>query len=411
MKNRLCPIILVVSLLSNWVVFIASAASLKIEKTLTKADGLTSDTVLAILEDNRGTMWFGTTHGLTRYDGKNFQTFTTKDGLASNTVGFILQDRHGMLWCGDGVLSSVLEREKPVDISLMEMSLSDLAKLSITERIIDSPGTRQPKGISHYDGREFQIFTTIDGLAHNTVKNIFQDKTGLLWFATGNGVSQYDHKQFNNIIVDGSIGMNVLPEAWNDVKTVVQDTSGNFWFGNDAGITYYNVRTSQTRFFAVNNELKPFVEMDQTPSGHVNALEFDENKYLWIGRIALYEQDSGVCRYDGKKLVTFPTKEQLPMNNVNNILRDSRDNLWFTGTKRLPPTPYETEQGKYMVREEIGVGISVYNGKTFQNFSTADGLPHARVWSVFEDSNGKFWFATDAGVAVGVYLSSQNSDN
>ena len=60
-----------------------------------------------------------------------------------------------------------------------------------------------------------------------------------------------------------------------------------------------------------------------------------------------------------------------------------------------------------MTFPEAESGVSVYNGKTFQNFNKDDGLPSNRVWSVFEDSNGKLWFATDAGAAVGVYLPSE----
>ena len=71
-------------------------------------------------------MWFGTTEGLTRYAGKNFQTFTTEDGLAQNTIGLIFEDQRGTLWFGNGVLSSVLEREKTTDMSWMETPLSEL---------------------------------------------------------------------------------------------------------------------------------------------------------------------------------------------------------------------------------------------------------------------------------------------
>ena len=99
------------------------------------------------------------------------------------------------------------------------------------------------------------------------------------------------------------------------------------------------------------------------------------------------------------------------MNSVDNIMQDSSGNLWFTGVKNLPPTLNETEKSISMVYAADRTGVSVYNGKAFQNFNTDDSLPSNRVWSVFEDSSGKLWFATDAGVAVGVYLPSQNSNN
>ena len=90
---------------------------------------------------------------------------------------------------------------------------------------------------------------------------------------------------------------------------------------------------------------------------------------------------------------------------------DSSGNLWFTGIKNLPQKLDETGDSARMIFPKAKSGVSVYNGETFKNFNTDDGLPSNRVWSVFEGSSGKLWFATDAGAAVGVYLPSQNSDN
>ena len=45
MKKHTCLTILVLLLLSNWIVSVAHPAELKIEKTLTKTDGLPSNTV------------------------------------------------------------------------------------------------------------------------------------------------------------------------------------------------------------------------------------------------------------------------------------------------------------------------------------------------------------------------------
>ena len=207
MQKRWHVIWFVLFLSSNWIASVTHAAELKIEKILTEADGLASNTVLTIFEDRHGTMWFGTTNGLTRYDGKNFQTFTIEEGLTQNTIGLIFEDQHGMLWFGDGVLSSVLEREKSMDMSWMETPLSEL---DITPHDEPPEGTTRQiplKGVSRYDGHTFKIFTTADGLAGDTVQDIVEDKTGTLWFAMGFGVSQYDDKSFNNIIVNGPMGM------------------------------------------------------------------------------------------------------------------------------------------------------------------------------------------------------------
>ena len=411
MQKRFHVIWLVVFLLSNRIIPMAHTAELKIEKTFTEADGLVSNTVLTVFEDSRGNIWFGTTDGLTRYDGENFQTFTTKDGLARNTIGLIFEDQQGMLWFADGVLSSFLERGKPMDMSWMETPLSEL---DITLHDETPKDTRKPislGGVSRYDGEKFRIFTTADGLPRDTVKDIFEGETGMLWFATSLGVSQYDGETFNTITVNGPMGMDVLSDWWSQITAIAQDTVGNFWFGSTAGITYYNVQKSGFRYFAVDSDFSPFQEMGKSGTAHITDLEFDAKENLWMSRDGMDKENSGIRRYDGKKLTIFPQSEALPMNSVDNIMKDSNGNLWFTGVKNLPPTLNETEESLSMVYSVVNAGVSVYNGETFQNFNTDNDLPSNRVWSVFEDNNGKFWFATDAGAAVAAYLPSQNSDN
>jgi two-component sensor histidine kinase len=61
--------------------------------------GLASRQANCGLQDSRGFVWIGTTHGLQRYDGKNFKTFTKeKDGLQDNVVSRIIEDDQGQLW-------------------------------------------------------------------------------------------------------------------------------------------------------------------------------------------------------------------------------------------------------------------------------------------------------------------------
>ena len=394
------------SLTSGDTVTFPRTAELKIEKTLTQADGLASDTVLTVFEDSHGTMWFGTTDGLTRYDGKNFQTFTTEDGLAVNTIGLIFEDQRGMLWFADGVLSSFLERGTPIDVSWMETPLSEL-DIAPHNETSEGMTRRIPlKGVSHYDGEKFRVFTTADGLAGDTVKDIFEDETGTLWFATSFGVSYYDGETFNTITVNGPMGMEVLPDWWSQITAIAQDRAGNFWFGSTAGITYYNSQTTGFRHFAIDGDFTPFQEMEKTSTANITDLQFDANDNLWISQSGGGKENSGIRRFNGKKLAIFPQSEQLPMNSVDNIMQDGNGNLWFTGVKNAenqPPMIHETEESVSVVFPEAESSISVYNGETFQNFNTADGLPSNRVWSVFEDGRGKLWFATDKGVGVGVY--------
>jgi len=90
-------------------------------------ESLGSNDASAILQDTDGNLWFGTSAGVSRYDGASWQTFTTKDGLADNEIMSSLQDTDGNLWfgtCG---------------------------------------------GVSRYDGTSWQTFTTKIGLVPDAV--------------------------------------------------------------------------------------------------------------------------------------------------------------------------------------------------------------------------------------------------
>jgi len=74
---------------------------------LTAGDGLSNNRVFGIVQDRRGTMWFGTPDGLNRYDGYTITTYRHRrsdpQSLSDNTVYALYEDRAGTLWVGTTV--------------------------------------------------------------------------------------------------------------------------------------------------------------------------------------------------------------------------------------------------------------------------------------------------------------------
>jgi ligand-binding sensor domain-containing protein/signal transduction histidine kinase len=66
------------------------------------ANGLASDSVWAITEDDSGRMYFGTGKGLDQLDLSTgrIRHFNTDDGLASDIVNYCMKDRAGNIWVG-----------------------------------------------------------------------------------------------------------------------------------------------------------------------------------------------------------------------------------------------------------------------------------------------------------------------
>ncbi|MCZ4242721.1 sensor histidine kinase [Pedobacter punctiformis] len=66
--------------------------------TFTTNEGLPSNHIYDIVEDNKGFLWIATDNGVSRFDGKYFQNFSIKNGLPSNDVLQILKDGDGNIW-------------------------------------------------------------------------------------------------------------------------------------------------------------------------------------------------------------------------------------------------------------------------------------------------------------------------
>ena len=65
-------------------------------------DGLSQNTVMAILQDRQGFMWFGTWDGLNRYDGYEFEVFKAMnngvEAQVNNRVDCIFEDEKEQIW-------------------------------------------------------------------------------------------------------------------------------------------------------------------------------------------------------------------------------------------------------------------------------------------------------------------------
>jgi len=64
----------------------------------TTKDGLPTNYVYGVVEDDEGYIWAYTENGMAKFDGYGFQHFSTKDGLSGNDVVYALKDDKGKIW-------------------------------------------------------------------------------------------------------------------------------------------------------------------------------------------------------------------------------------------------------------------------------------------------------------------------
>ncbi len=65
----------------------------------TTEQGLPSNQVYDIYQDDNGYLWFATDRGIARFDGSKFEAFDKSDGLTDNTVFKFYPQSDGTVWC------------------------------------------------------------------------------------------------------------------------------------------------------------------------------------------------------------------------------------------------------------------------------------------------------------------------
>ena len=70
----------------------------------TEKDGLADNNVYKVIKDRRGYLWIGTSNGLCRFDGKDFEIFRydpkNQESVAANEVVRLLETSDGKIWAG-----------------------------------------------------------------------------------------------------------------------------------------------------------------------------------------------------------------------------------------------------------------------------------------------------------------------
>jgi ligand-binding sensor domain-containing protein len=80
----------------------------------------------------------------------------------------------------------------------------------------------------------------------------------------------------------------------------------------------------------------------------------------------------GVFRYDGTSFTNLTSKISSPrFSSFWDVLEDRKENLWFASKDS---------------------GVYHYNGKSFQHFTTKDGLASNLNLHIYEDKTGNIWF-------------------
>ncbi|WP_343615731.1 two-component regulator propeller domain-containing protein [Flavobacterium sp.] len=163
---------------------------------------------------------------------------------------------------------------------------------------------------------KFAHYNDNNGLSHNSVRHIVQDKKGFMWFGTFSGLNRFDGYQFKNYM-SSAAGKNKL---YNDDITALEldEASNNLWIGTRKGLTLFKMDTHVfTTFFHKKND------PNSLPDDEVRSVYADKFNRVWVGT-----KNKGVYLFSLQDK-RFEKIQLKGFDYVKDIFEDKKGNVWI----------------------------------------------------------------------------------
>ena len=303
-------------------------------------NGLTSNSVNAIIKDKSGFMWFGTEDGLNRFDGQNFVAYHHKDtdstSIGRGPVTAMTQDKSGKIW------------------------LATNFTLSMYNLNLDS-------------------FINYDFTGFGWIISLCADHSGKIWVGTYSGLFVFDPvtgkvRGFKTK-TDNKSGLNS-----NTILCIFEDSHNNIWVGTDDGLHLYHQNGQFTRF--LSNSDRP----GTISSNHINSIAEDKKGKLWIGtnKGGLNVMDIAKTNFSCYK--SDPDDmNTLSGNSIYKVLFDKAGQLWIG-----------SDRGIDIFNPETGRAYRVKSSLLEQN-GFVPSTSGRSVRDIYIDDTGIYWIAVHQG--------------
>jgi ligand-binding sensor domain-containing protein/signal transduction histidine kinase len=317
-------------------------------------EGIKTGPVSALFEDNRNTLWIGSTDsGLSRWQNNQITTFTIQDGLPANSITALTEDPAGRLWVG-------------TDAGLMLWQNGQLLPLNAAE--------------------------TFKG---QRITALFKDRRGRMWVGVkGAGVFQFENNKFVPLTGDS------MEELLKDSHCLLMDQTGRMWVGAGGDFVLCHDGDHWHRYRIPRNQAR----------SHVSTLAEESDGTVWAGSAG-----GGLLQFKDGKFVAIPAGSGLAGKLIESLLTDREGRLWVgtdAGLNRL------RRKSLFTLSQSEGLGFGAaqglaevtpgvvwvgkptdglyrWDGKSFSRLSAAGLSPHdSQITALLVTRDGFCWVAT-----------------
>lgn len=410
-------------------------------KFVTLQDGLPSNAVSDIYQDQKGFMWFSTNNGLARYDGNQMKVYLQDSAYASSSdrrVKRITEDKDfKYMWiytasetfyCLDMTTGHLVDylseakgwraQERPLHFTqskLQENGLFYMWGPKDGGLIVDyRDGNFKVK---HLSAKEMEAILPKLQDVKMADKQLVQkwkvpngrvltDNKGGKWIYNNTGI-------LRKVVGDSLITLRLLPNETNYIDyerfNIVEDNHGLVWISTyGKGLFVFNHDLNQGQHFVAN-------EKGESPiaSNYLLCITADRRDGVWVsaeygGVSHLRVMDKGVVRI-------FPNgRENLDLSNVVRMVKKQRDGSVMVGTRDGCLYHYSADMAQMLVKSHFDSNIysvvempqgRMWIGTRGKGIYGIPGLDfkNKKVFCLKPDDRGRMWIGTfGEGLSVAI---------
>lgn len=399
-------------------------------------EGLSNNSINAVLQTKDGFIWIATKDGLNRFNGQNFVVFKhdpiSVKSIPENYVMSLFESRDGTFWVG--TWGGGLCKYDPVHESFIKIN-TNLNNDNYVQCIGENKdgviwfGTLTG-GLFKYDPQSKQTInystetTSTLKITNNNVTAFVLNEDNTLWIGTwGNGFFYFDEQ--NKIVKNFTHSTNKNSLSHNNVWFLQKDQNNKLLISSDYGVDLYDYENDLfTHNLNIENKFQHFL------NSPIRQTFRDSYDRLWIGSyeyqgLFMIEQDQKGKTHVHRIIKEDDDQQSLTMNRIRWIYEDRKKNIWVgteDGLNKLPALKPFTHF-RYFPSRRISLGGRVvsgiiegkdsvlwvgYNGAGFdkidlrknnmQHFNydpnNLNSLSENDVTAILMDRFGKIWIGT-----------------
>jgi len=397
-------------------------------------EGLPDSEVISVIQTHDGYLWLGTLHGLVRFDGIHFTVFDEQNtpGLDSDRIVYLFEDNQTNLWVGTE--SSGLSVIQGGKIKSFGGESGAGGKLIYSYQDTATNVwfyTAERRLFRYHDGQmDFHPAMLSAQLLFRAARMVVPDRSGGFWQMQNGTVQKWGGNRLEK---------NYGPDPWGNavVTSACEDNDGNlivgtlgagaFWY--DANGKCQNVSTNQglssldVLSLCMDREGNLWVGTDGGGLDRIKRRVFDTSAQLhpWDAQSLAADSHGGIWTAFNAQGVSYWTTNSIQdfaigqASNAWTVLVDKEQRVWGgtlgEGLFQLQDNHFKAAPGAEILGQKIFAlfedrdghlwvgaqnGLGCWNGRSWNLFTTRDGLSENAVRAIAEDAGGNLWAGTES---------------